>query len=81
MHHDVDAMIERALHVGRRKGVVNDRENAAGLADVRDQIEVGNLEKRIRGRLHPDHFRIRLLKKYFYFKIFGFKTIKGLGPK
>ena len=60
MQHDVDAELERALHVRRRKGVVHYRKDAARLADFRDLFQIGDLEQRIRRRFHPDHFRIGL---------------------
>ena len=60
VHDQVNAEVERALHIGRCEGVVNHRQDAALPADVCDLFQVGDLEQRIGRRFHPDHFRIGL---------------------
>ena len=59
MHHDVEAVLERALDIGAGKGVVGGGPDAAALRDRGHAFEVDELQQRIGRRLDPDEPRVR----------------------
>ena len=59
MHDEVEAMLERTLHIGAGEGVVGGGPDAALFGDGGDALEVDQLEQRIGRRLDPDQPRVR----------------------
>jgi len=54
VHHDVGAVVQRVLHVGRQERVVDDDEDAVLVGDAGDGADVDERERRVRRRLDPD---------------------------
>ena len=59
VHHDVEAVLERTLDEGRRKGVVAHREQPVLAGDARHGPQVHQLQQRVGGCLHPQQARVR----------------------
>ena len=59
MHDDVEAVLQRPLHLGAGEGVVGDGEDAALARRRRRRREVGQPQQRVGRRLDPDHPRLR----------------------
>ncbi len=54
---EVGAVLERALHEGRREGVVHAHQRADRVGGFDEGRQVGHLEHRVGGRLDPEHGR------------------------
>ena len=59
MHDQIEAVFERALHIGAGKGVVGGGPDAALPGDRGDALEIDELEQRIGRRLDPDQPGVR----------------------
>ena len=55
----VDAEAQRVLQRRRREGVVAHADRVVGLRDHGELPQVGDLHEGVRGRLHPQHLRLR----------------------
>src|SRR6266513_5993039 len=64
MNDDVETELEWPLDPRRRERVVGDRKNFPFPRDLRDRFEVDDFEKRIAGRLDPNHARV-FLDRFF----------------
>jgi hypothetical protein len=58
VHHDIEAVVERALHPRAREGVVGPGEHAAAARERRDGREIRELERRVSRALHPQQPRL-----------------------
>lgn len=65
-HADVSFEVERALVKERHDAVVNDRQSAGSMSDVRKTLKVANLHARIRGRFQHHELRLSRPQRPLY---------------